>query len=111
MKKNQTKKKNQKKKTEGGSAERQDGFGPSGSSFMATDIAAYVHGKHQIELGLRLWSTGIILELGESQKQEQPLRVCVGITGEGKGSSLDLRVLLSLDGFVTVKVLKALLAY
>lgn len=62
-------------------------------------------------MGPQFWSTGVILELGESQKKEQPRKVCVGVTGEGKRSSLDLRVFFSLDGFVMVRVPKASLAY
>jgi len=80
-----------------------NGFGPPGSRFMAKEVAAFVRGEHQIELGLRLSSTGVVLEctgvvleLGEIQKEEQPRRVWVGVTGEGRGSSLDLGVLLSL---------------
>lgn len=47
----------------------------------------------------------------ERQKKEQPRSVCIGVPGEGTGSSLDLGVFLSLDGFMMVVVLKAPLAY
>lgn len=68
---------------------------------------AYVRGERQIEPGLRLWSAGVILGLRERQKKEQPRSVCVGVPGEGRGSSLDLGVFLSLGGFVMVKVPEA----
>lgn len=48
-------------------------------------------GSH-IDLGLQLWGAVVILEWGESQKEEQPRRVWVGVMSEGKGSSLGFGV-------------------
>lgn len=66
---------------------------------MAKDVAACVCGEHQIELGLQLWITSVILELEESQKQEQLLRVCAGVMGKGFETA---------HGFAMLKVAESL---